>query len=275
MGLLESIKPILADDVFQTTGNMPLLVLCSDLNEYVTKYNRNRPPSTQLLNEFICASFLEIWNLRVPESAFIKIKQEHITKELGIPFGWFKSTCFGSKRYKHYKEVDQFFIDSSVPIIKNNFNQDDFLKIGLFDIWVANEDRNPGNTNLLYFIDEDGRYQFVPIDHGAVFNSNNLNKGLVPITEQETLIFKPLIHKICKKRSLKDENYLTEIEEEFYFCVRSCKDEFPEILKKIPPDWKIDIVKIHDLFEKYLFSDSWIDISFRTFLTFIGISLNH
>jgi len=275
MVTLESIKPIIASDVFQTTGNMPLLVLCSDLNEYVTKYNKNRPPSTQLFNEFICASFLDIWSSKVPETAFIKIKREHITKELSMPFTWFKSTCFGSKRYRYYKEVDQFFIDSSVPIVKSNFNQDDFLKIGLFDIWIANEDRNPENTNLLYFIDENGGYQFVPIDHGAAFNSNNLNKGLVPITEQETLLFKPLINKICKKRSLKDENYLKEIEEEFYFCIRNCEKEFPEILTRIPSDWKIDTAKISDLFEKTLFADSWIDTTFRTFLTFIDISLNH
>ncbi|MBC7588532.1 MAG: hypothetical protein H7178_09240 [Chitinophagaceae bacterium] len=149
MVALNSIKPILSHDVFQTKGNMPLLVLCNDLNDYVTKYNRNRPPSTQLFNEFICASFLKVWGLKVPEIAFIKIKKEHITPELEMPFKWFETTCFGSKRYAFYKEIDRFFIDSTNGISKQNINFDDFLKIGLFDIWIANEDRNPNNPNLM------------------------------------------------------------------------------------------------------------------------------
>src|SRR5690348_4904939 len=53
----------------------------------------------------------------------------------------------------------------------------DLLKIALFDLWLANNDRNHNNYNLLL---KDGR--FVPIDHSEIFDGSSLGRKLSQLT---------------------------------------------------------------------------------------------
>ncbi|MBC7588531.1 MAG: hypothetical protein H7178_09235 [Chitinophagaceae bacterium] len=115
----------------------------------------------------------------------------------------------------------------------------------------------------------------MPIDHGASFNSNTLERGLVSITPEETLIHKPLMNRLGKRSLLKDELYLLGLEEEFYFRVNGCKNEISKIITQVPLDWKIDKAHISAQLESTLFSDSWNKTTFETFLSFIQIATNH
>ncbi len=67
-------------------------------------------------------------------------------------------------------------------------NREDFLMIALFDIWLANDDRNHNNFNLLLNVSNDGMYHFHPIDHVNIFNSSHLRYGIAELTEEDSII---------------------------------------------------------------------------------------
>ncbi len=66
-----------------STGEEPVLALCSDLNEYVCKYMRSFATPYKLVCELIGAIFAYKWGIQIPEFALIKLLPEHWT-----PFRW-------------------------------------------------------------------------------------------------------------------------------------------------------------------------------------------
>lgn len=85
MKTLHSIEAI--HKVYNTTGSSPVLVTCNDLNEWVCKYDRS---SISLFNEYVAASFLQLWGLKVPEFAFVTVHPDHIPEKIlsGRTQGW-------------------------------------------------------------------------------------------------------------------------------------------------------------------------------------------
>ena len=127
--------------------------MCADLNDYVCKYATGVPTRT-LYNEFIAAEFLEHWGLNKPDHRIVNINEEHIlegVKSTRIQVRYFTRPCFGSKHELYAKEIDPSFpnLDINRKILNAIENKFDLLKIGLFDLWLANEDRNHNNYNLL------------------------------------------------------------------------------------------------------------------------------
>lgn len=72
--MLDSIKDIQKQ---YETGENPVLVMCSDKNEYVCKYMRSLNPAYKLVCEFIGSRLVEKWNIRSPKMNLVKIKAEH------------------------------------------------------------------------------------------------------------------------------------------------------------------------------------------------------
>jgi hypothetical protein len=70
--------------------------------------------------------------------------------------------------------------------------KESFLKIGLFDIWMSNEDRHYENFNLLYNLKEK---RYVPIDHAMCFNSGNLDKAPSLIGNNESILTSPFVNR--------------------------------------------------------------------------------
>jgi hypothetical protein len=50
-------------------------------------------------------------------------------------------------------------------------NPIDFLKIGLFDLWLVNIDRKPTNLNLMKLINTRFKFEFIAIDHAYTFDT--------------------------------------------------------------------------------------------------------
>ena len=72
---LHSIQEV---SVQYTTGDLPVLVLCSDAHQYVCKYMRsNATISYKLACEFIGAVFAEAWKINTPPCAIVKIMPAH------------------------------------------------------------------------------------------------------------------------------------------------------------------------------------------------------
>jgi hypothetical protein len=267
---LHSITEIKPGDCYQTGGSRPIKVFCNDLNYYVCKYYTGSGFCNSLFNEYIAARFLKIWKLPVPEFAFVNIKTDHI-KHIEYPYHYFDKSCFGSRFYGEYPEVDKLFIE--FPALKNNPfpGWESFLKIGLFDIWLCNEDRNFNNYNLLFNTQTN---EFVPIDHVFCFNGNNTGKEPVLLSENESILTSPLLNRFFS-RSLQrnfNETRLILIKE-FKQNVNRCHEALEDILAHTPLTWNPDHGFLRTALDIY-FQPAWLKQCEDLFTTLLTLQIN-
>jgi len=201
MQILQTIEGV--HKIFPTNGSSPMLVTCDDFRDWVCKYDK---PSKNLFNELIAAKFAEIWGIMTPEISLIRVKKKHIphSKYPRIQSSLFDKECFGSLYLESSKEIDLSLISLfKEPGFRSRIgNKEDFLKIALFDIWLANEDRNYNNFNLLLYVAPNKMNYFYAIDHVNIFNSSFLNYGIADLTENDSII-KTELAKILFKNSKK------------------------------------------------------------------------
>lgn len=267
---LYSISEIKPEDCIQTGGSRPVKVFCSDLEYYICKYFEGTGMAFSLFNELISAAFLKLWQLPVPDFAFVKIKEEHIL-QTGYPKHWFDKPAFGSSFRGHCKEVDMFFQESPLLPRDHPPAYHSFLKIGLFDIWISNEDRNFNNTNLLF---DPEKKIFIPIDHVQIFNGNNLGEKPALITPDESILTSPLLKRLFSRNLQKNiSKILTDITDDFYKYTAACHYKLNNILALLPEEWLLDPSRLRSGMA-YLFTDKWKERSLETFHYFIQKALN-
>lgn len=242
--------------------------MCNDLNYYACKYGK----PNNLFNEYLAASFCKIWGIPVPDFSFVKVEDGHIPE--GYPKADFSYPCFGSFYLEYALDANEFL---NTWKGKNNeiekiFNKADLLKIGLFDLWLSNEDRNHNNHNLLINPTVEG-YQIVAIDHVTIFNTNSLNYKLEQLTENESIIDTVFCNMLFK-RGVKLNEMLTELEENFYLCVKECSEKFTKILKEVPNEWNIDVVEREKRIRESLFDEVWSRQTMSYFRTVLESSLD-
>ena len=75
--LLDSVKAI---ERQYSTGEEPVLVVCSDKNAYVCKYMRSSAAAYKLACEWVGAQMASAWHINTPEIAFVRIKPTHWPK---------------------------------------------------------------------------------------------------------------------------------------------------------------------------------------------------
>jgi hypothetical protein len=263
---VESISPITR--VFQTNGSNPVKVLCENVNEYVCKYSRGNPASG-LFIEYLAASFLKIWHLNVPEFAVVRILPEHIPAKYHsttIQPHFFQVPCFGSKYYDFAKEIDPSItvIRNDRKIIRKIGQKEDLLSIGLFDLWMANEDRNHNNYNLL--LNTDPEFRFIPIDHEKCFNSNSLTsqRGFAMLTEDETL-FSTVLAKMVLGDVKDLQIQIDQVAANSYLWVADCRNSLENVINGMPDQWGIAKADKITLLNSTLFQQSWIENCVETF----------
>lgn len=255
--------------IFLTSGSSPILVTCDDFRDWVCKYDKS---PMNLFNELLATKFAEIWGIKTPEIAFIKVKKEHVPQDKfpKIPTHLFDKDCFGSLYLESSKEIDY----SIIPLFKEQGFRDklkdkeDFLKIALFDIWMANEDRNHNNFNLLLYASPDKMNFFYAIDHVNIFNSSFLNYGITDITEEESII-KTDLAKILFGKDKQLTQIVNNLIESFYLCTVECYNQLDEILDLIPDSWGIDRDTTKNKIVQHLFSEEWNQICETKFREFI------
>lgn len=255
MQILQTIEEI--HRLFPTAGSSPALVTCNDRRDWVCKYDRS---PLNLFNEFIAAKFAEIWGLMVPEIAFINVKRDHIPLDIfpQLQYDSFEKECFGSLYLENSKEIDL----STVSLFNDKKfrdkvgNKDDFLKIALFDIWLANEDRNHNNFNLLLHASAEKVNFFYAIDHVNIFNSSFLNYGISELTEDDSII-KTELAKILFGKRRKFFETIDNLVEFFYICIKLCEDELDNILALVPDSWNLDLEDLKAKIIRNLFTEDW------------------
>lgn len=260
-----------ADKKFDTGGSQPVLVTCNDLNSYVCKYNRWSGAAYKLMCEYLGASFLKLWELNVPDFATISVKREHIPQEYNLNGYYFDTTCFGSQYSRTYAEVSDFTANVSSPQRKDYPNKKDLFYIALFDIWLANEDRNHNNYNLL--VDTENERSFIPIDHETILNSCSIRYPICELTYEDSLISSPLFLKLFSSNDF-NKSVRAEIEENFYLKVKHCQENYVKVIEQLPVDWKINQLEIEAKFRNEIFADSWLRNCFHLFLEFLQLNSN-
>ncbi len=267
MKLLQTIEEV--HKVFKTQGSSPLLVTCNDFRDWVCKYDKH---PKYLFNELIASEFAKLWRINTPETAFIKVKLEHIPN-LRFPqlqLAWFEKECFGSLYLENSKEIDQSTIAmfQEKSFRKKISNKEDFLKIAFFDIWTANEDRNHNNFNLLLYASPENLNFFYAIDHVNIFNSSFLDYGIEDLTEDDSII-KTDLAKILFGKNRKLTDIVNDLIENFYLCTEECQNNLEQILDLVPDSWKINKEEIRARIVRDLFSCEWkaqCESNFREFV---------
>ena len=223
-----------------STGEEPLLVLCSDMCEYVCKYARTNGAAYKLVSELIGSRLAQSWGLVTPSTSFVTILSRH----------WYRAgqngtLAFGSRRMDKVIDINQATIGRIVPSRRTLY---DLLNIALFDFWVANEDRNANNANIMYDI---GKNMLVSIDYGCIFNTAMYDFPMSQLTSTDTILASSLFSHL--KKSYDVDVIANEITGQFRDNLARCKETSKSIVKDIPVQWKVpeDLVvsKLSQLFD--------------------------
>lgn len=241
-----------------TTGDNPILVTCSDMADWVCKHGRLS--SSILFSEVIGSTFAALWGLKTPQISFVNVNPDHLpSMHLNVVQpAFFNKPCFGSLYIEDSQVVDKTLL----PSLKNQLfrnkivNKIDLLKIALFDIWVGNEDRHHGNSNLLLDQTLANEYYFNVFDHGAIFNSNALAYGIQLISDNESIICSDLVQILFRKGKILTNN-VDNIVKDFYLCTLECEAQLSNILNDIPVQWGLNLQNLELQIRDNLFDADW------------------
>lgn len=261
---LDSIQDI---SVMYETGDLPVLVLCSDRQQYICKYMRpNATIAYKLACELIGATFAETWKISTPPVAFVHIKPAH----------W---ASVNAARNASAPAIGFRKIDGVIDITPTSYRQVSgnrntlyqLLKIALFDFWIANEDRTYNNANLLYEIEND---RLVSIDYGGILNNVSFDYPLAQLTETDSILSSDLFAHIC--------NYVTpeamadglrRLELDYQRCIRQSRKQL-HMADNMPREWAIPTDKITNKLNELL-SAAWVDATWTNFVECLKSNSNY
>lgn len=239
---IERLKVISAREEIQTTGNSPVKVITEDYETYLAKNSKSKNPACDIINELLANRFLKLWNLKTPEMAILDLSPDLLlpdySKDNHRPLFYHKP-LFGSKWQENAIDSNNFFNLKSKFDYRNFNDLMDVFKIGLFDIWVENDDRKPTNHNLLFVENKDQKFDIVPIDHCYIFSTMNYQNlsadDFCPIANENLLV----TDLATSLKSLKQQNrkWDAEDKEYFYLCTSECEKYFDDIIRCIPEEW--------------------------------------
>ncbi|HEX5003047.1 MAG TPA: HipA family kinase [Bacteroidia bacterium] len=242
--MLYSIEKI--EKIYDTSGSNPVEVHCNDFNNYICKYDS----TNKLLNEHLAHRFLQIWDIPVPPSSFVTVHNDHVPIGLHprIQRHRFTRPLFGSKRLEYSLDFNDFFttLRSTYQLSKINGRYETFLKIALFDLWIANTDRNANNMNLL-LNSEGTQHVITAIDHTDIFDGCRLGGELAHMTYEDSILYST-ITKVLMPSSRKCRKETKNILNHFYFWVQECGRQLPRIFHEVPQLWNLD----HDTIIHYI-----------------------
>ena len=233
------------------------MVMCSDVNIYVCKYMRSTASAYKLACEFIGAKLAMAWNLCTPEIALVNIRPAHwrrmnLSHSLSAPsigFRWLDGAVdITPSTY------------AKVPATEKTLSQ--LLKIALFDFWVANEDRNANNANLMYDVAHE---QLVSIDYGCIFNTATFDSQISQLTSTDTILWSDLLKHL--NRSIYRQTICTLVDRlkaDYDECLHQSKSVVAEVLSEMPQEWKVSTETVHEKFRQ-LFEDHWTSEVWKNF----------
>jgi hypothetical protein len=240
------------------TGEEPVMVMCSDVNIYVCKYMRSSATAYKLACEFIGAKLAMTWRLNTPDIALVNIRPAHwdginISHSLSAPsigFRW----------------LDRVFditpsTYSKVPAKVETLAQ--LMKIALFDFWVANEDRNSNNANLMYDV---AREQLVSIDYGCIFNTATFDYPLSQLTSTDTILWSDLFHHLAQAADRQTVLAMADrLKADYDECLSQISIIATEIMDEMPKEWKVPAETLKEKLDQ-LSDEHWTVAVWQNFM---------
>lgn len=226
------------------TNSIPIKILGTDADIYYAKtIFKIHPPLEDIINELIGNQVYKIWGIKVPEIKIIKIEnrllQEYLIANNMISkysqFDIEELFVIGSKEINSQTELDYHNL---VLSNKNDFNQYldpyKFLDIAFCDVWLANRDRRINNPNLL-LVEDQGKIDFVAIDHTQLFGNQTNYKGLkinvMDVSLVNMLIASKFTKKIC---NFAENEVLSKFNIRIIEKINTTLVVLPEVLDSLP-----------------------------------------
>lgn len=242
---MEKIRHLTAVQILEQkeTNSVPFLVLCNDGELYYAKSMfKRQPPFQDLINEILSVYFLDLMGIRVIPPALIYIPQEvfdsaiYEGKQFDNRYNKFDFDAhlfFGSLQKRSTTEVELYNVTLRNKHDFNKYsNPFDFIKIGIFDLWIANMDRRGSNPNLLLNQTEAGLFEFLPIDHTQAFAYQDNYKGLrlALMSSPKSILNTPMSKSIAKFASRElITNLHNEILVSFYNVIHNIEFVFEQV----------------------------------------------
>ncbi len=241
-----------------TTGDLPVLVLCSDAQQYICKYMRaNATIAYKLACEYIGAVFAEAWKINTPPFALVQIHPQH----------W---NALSASHNSSVPSIGFRKLDGVIDITPTSFSQVEtsagtlyqLMRIALFDFWIANEDRTYNNANLLYDVEN---AQLISIDYGGILNNVTFDFPLSQLTETDSILGADIFSHIIKSVSPKQlAAAATRLKKDYSQCINRSKRQVG-LLENMPKEWAVPNIKVDTKVEE-LFSPEWISTTWENFV---------
>ena len=213
----------------------PVDVTCNDFENYICKY-RN---TDSLLKEYLASCLLHRWQIPTPEIAFVWVKPEHVPERYKrtVKAHFLNKPCFGSKYYDQTIEVNQSLValGNDAAEVRKIQNRLDLLRIGLFDLWLANDDRKQGNYNLLLVPNEPSKFYLNAIDHSACFHNGGIGEYTLNLLTSEESVLTSDVCRLLYARSTVIHKQADTVLKRFPTDVHKSVDSLPEILANLSP----------------------------------------
>ena len=236
------------------TGEEPVLVMCSDVNIYVCKYMHSSAAAYKLACELIGARMAAAWQLNTPYIVLVRIKSSHwagINQSHSI-----SAPSIGSRWLDGVVDITPSTY-AKVPATIDTLEQ--LMQIALFDFWIANEDRNANNANLMYDV---GRSQLVSIDYGCILNTATFEYPLSQLTTTDTILWSDLFRHIAQGQEKTTIQAIADsLKEVFSENLQRVGVLVNQILDDMPEEWNVpqNVVKekLLQLLDEHWTAEVW------------------
>lgn len=252
---LSSVKTI--DQQYQT-GENPVLVLCSEKNDYICKCMYSSGSAYKLVCELIGSMMAIAWRINTPLPAFVKIHQQHWSRFLSTRYN--SATAFGTRRLENVVDItpSTYF---GVPVIEGLIKE--LMEIALFDCWIANEDRNINNANLMY---DTERSRFVSIDYGCILNTATFEYPLSQLTSTDTILYSDLFHHLTKSKKTEEVVAIAEkLKQNYRHKIKQAQETVENATSIIPEEWNVNPQLVNNKLMQ-LFEERWADAVWDNFI---------
>lgn len=249
--VLESVKAI---EQQYRTGEEPVLVICSDMNAYICKYMRSSAAAYKLACELIGSRMAMAWQLETPDIAFVHIKSVHWAGRFAQHS--LSAPSLGSKQMEGVVDVTP---STYGDVASTTVTLRQLMKIALFDFWIANEDRNANNANLLYDV---SRGRLVSIDYGCILNTATFDYAMSQLTTTDTILWSDLFQHLVKSKDRTTiDAIVSELKTVYVACLKRSKRQVKQIVEGLPKEWnvpgKVVEEKLLQLFDEQWTSGVW------------------
>ena len=268
---LHSVETLQPGKIFLGTAYNPIQVRANDLNYYVTKVQAT-PSDETVIREYLGAHFLKLWNLPVPDFAIIDVNPAHIPDGLHrrLTAYEFSRPAFGSRFIPDAIYVMDADAMAGAYQVRQTEADTELIHLSLFDLWLANNDRNWNNYNLLYrFPPNTG---FIPIDHERLFDHGSPGDSLPLQTDNENLSATPVFTSFVGQQRIRAYCRDQASKQTFAENVASCQLELPRIKAEMPLEWSRLCPDLIDRCAQTIFDQAWLDKVWRQHLVQLAAS---